>query len=216
MAQFTIEGELRTTTGKRVNRLRKQGIVPGTIYGPFTEPVKAQFQYRPLEIALRDASSTNVIDVVVDGKSYPSLAREVQRDIIKGDIMHVDFFAPDLSKKLRADIPIILEGESQPVIARKAIMLTGTNTVTVEMLPTNLMDRIIVDLTVLKAIGDEIKVADLPIAEGITVLNEPEALIAKLVQPAAARSAEAMNIIEGIEAAEAESEEGEDEDEGEA
>ncbi len=213
MAQFTIEGELRTTTGKRVNRLRKQGIVPGTIYGPFTEPVKAQFQYRPLEIALRDASSTNVIDVVVDGKSYPSLAREVQRDIIKGDIMHVDFFAPDLSKKLRADIPIILEGESQPVIARKAIMLTGTNTVTVEMLPTNLMDRIIVDLTVLKAIGDEIKVADLPIAEGITVLNEPEALIAKLVQPAAARSAEAMNIIEGIEAAEAESEEGEDEDE---
>jgi large subunit ribosomal protein L25 len=216
VAQFTIEGELRTTTGKRVNRLRKQGIVPGTIYGPFTEPVKAQFQYRPLEIALRDASSTNVIDVVVDGKSYPSLAREVQRDIIKGDIMHVDFFAPDLSKKLRADIPIILEGESQPVIARKAIMLTGTNTVTVEMLPTNLMDRIIVDLTVLKAIGDEIKVADLPIAEGITVLNEPEALIAKLVQPAAARSAEAMNIIEGIEAAEAESEEGEDEDEGEA
>lgn len=197
MAQFELEAQSRSIVGKKVSRLRRDGLVPGTVYGPFAQPINVQFLYRPLEVTLMQASSTNIIDIKVDGKTYPSLARQVQRDLIRGTILHVDFFAPDLTKKLRADIPIQLIGESQPVVARKAIMLTGTNTVTVEMLPTNLMDRIVVDLGELKAVGDEIKVTDLPIAEGISVLNDPEELVAKLVQPAAARAAERVAVGEG-------------------
>ena len=134
MAEFSLKAEARTIKGKKVSQLRNEGKVPGTVYGPNIEPQKLTMDYRELEITLRNAGGTNVIDLDVNGKSVPVLAREVQRSVIKGDILHVDFLAPDMNKKIRADVRIEIIGQSPLVASRKGIMLTGPNSIQLEML----------------------------------------------------------------------------------
>lgn len=190
MAEFTLAAEPRTIKGKKVSQLREKGLVPGTVYGPNIEPRKITVDYRELENTLRNAGGTNVIDIEVDGDTIPVLAREVQRMVIKGNILHVDFLAPDMNRKIRADVRIEIIGQSPLVASRKGILLTGPNTIQLEMLPSNLLNKIQVDVSELDTIGDTVAVKDLPLRDGITVINDPEEMIAKIVQPSAARAAE--------------------------
>ncbi|GAB5491482.1 MAG: 50S ribosomal protein L25/general stress protein Ctc [Phototrophicaceae bacterium] len=217
MADFSLSAEVRTLKGKKVSQLRNENKIPGSVYGPNVEPQKLTFDYRELEATLRNAGGTNVIDLNVDGKTIPVLAREVQRTVLKNDILHVDFLAPDMNKKIRAEVRLQIVGQSPLVVSRKGIMLTGPNTITLEMLPSNLLNTITVDISELDEIGDTIAVKDLPLRDGITVINDPEEMIVKIVQPSAARAAEmeAINtLLEGEEGEEGEegASEGEDEE----
>ena len=196
MSDFSFNAQPRTVVGKRVKTIRKQGLVPITVYGPKTDPVSLQVPYRELELILRDAGGTNLIDVNVDGKTtHTAIARDVQRDVIKGAIIHVDFYAVDATTTIRADIPIYLVGISPAVEAREGILLTGANNVTVETLPAKLTNQIEVDLSKLKAIGDSITIGDLDLGEGVVIINEPEEMIARISQTSAAR-AELLEAIE--------------------
>jgi large subunit ribosomal protein L25 len=198
VADFSLNAELRTVKGKKVNQLRREGFIPGTVYGPAIDPLKIQFPERELNTTLKSAGGTNVIDLNVDGKIIPVLAREVQRTILQNDILHVDFLAPDMTKKIRADVPVVFVGQNALIIARKGIMLTGPNTLSLEMLPSNMMNQIIVDISVMTELGDAIAVKDLDL-EGITIINDPEEMIAKIVQPSAQRAAEMEAMLTGEE-----------------
>lgn len=221
MAEFSIKAETRATKGKKVSQLRNEGKVPGAVYGPNIEPQRVTFDYRELDSTLRQAGGTNVIDLDVDGNTIPVLAREVQRSVLRNDILHVDFLAPDMNKKIRAEVRLQIVGQSPLVVSRKGIMLTGPNSITLEMLPSNLLNMVEVDVSELDEIGDTISVKDLPLRDGITVINDPEEMIAKIVQPSAARAAEmeAMlatgeegELAEGEEGEAADGEESEDEE----
>lgn len=218
MAEFGLKAAARTIQGKKVSRLRNESKVPGSIYGPNIEAQKVTFDYRELETTLRNAGGTNVIDVAVDGgDNIPVLAREVQRSVIKGEILHVDFLAPDMNKKIRAEVRLQIIGQSPLVISRQGIMITGPNTIQLEMLPNNLLNTVSVDISGLEEIGDTIAVKDLPLADGITVINDPEEMIVKIVQPSAARAAENEATTAALEGEEAqvigeEGEEGEEEE----
>jgi len=198
MADYTLTGALRTVAGRQVGQVRRAGLVPGTIYGPKTKPVNVQFPYRALQVALMRAGGTHLINLTVEGsETYTVIAREVQRDIIRGDIMHVDFFALDLNAKLRTDVPLVFKGESPAVLSKLAILITGPSSLTVELLPSQLISEIEIDLTQLKQVGDHILVSNLKLANGIEIINEPEEMIAKLIQPSAARSEEDAEAEEG-------------------
>lgn len=119
-----------------------------------------------------------------------------------------------MNKKIRADVPVHFVGENALVVARKGIMLTGPNTLSLEMLPSNMMNTIEVDISVMEELGDTIAVKDLSL-EGITIINDPEEMIAKIVQPSAQRAAE-MEAMEAMLAGEdGELGEGEEGEEGE-
>jgi large subunit ribosomal protein L25 len=194
VVDYTLNAQLRTIQGKKVSQLRNAGMVPGSLYGPKADPIKLQFQYRDLENTLKQAGGTHLIDVAVEGgKSYPVVAREVQRDILKSTILHVDFFAVDMNVKIRTEVPVIYEGESPLVTSRKAIMLTGPNTLTVELLPSHMVDRIHIDVSQLDEMGATIFVKDLDLGEAV-ILNDPEEMIAKIVQPSAVRAEEALDV----------------------
>lgn len=213
MAEFKLTAQKRDVVGKKVSRLRSAGMVPGAVYGPKTEPTRLSFKYRELEVALMNAGGTNVIDLnVEDGQTVPVLAREVQRDVIRGDILHVDFFALDMLAKIRAEVPVHYTGESPLVASRKAILLTGPNSLTIEVLASNLMNQIMVDLTGLVEMGDTITVADLNLGDDVTIINDEEEMIAKIVQPSAARAEADAAMGEGEEGVEGE--EGEEGEEG--
>lgn len=185
---IALKAQPRTMVGKQVKTVRKQGMVPGTLYGPKMQPLSVQFPHRALQVVLMNAGGTHLIDIELDGKKYPALARDVQRDILKGDILHVDFLAVDMMAKITAEIPISLINESPVVTSREGILITGPNSLTVETLPENLVDQIEIDLSSLKELGDDIQVKDINLGENTVILNDPEEMIAKVVQTSAARA----------------------------
>lgn len=203
MAEFQLNGVVRTAKGKKNRNLRKAGIVPAIVYGPANDPISTQFPYREIEVMLMSAGGTNLIDIVIDGKTYPALARDVQRDVIRGEITHVDFFAVDETKKIRVEVPVVMEGRSPVVLSREGILITGPNTLTLEVFPTDIRNRIVINLDELTELGQEVLVRDLKFGDKVTVINDPNEMIAKIVQPAAARAEEDL-LSEGVEGEEGE------------
>lgn len=203
MADYVLEAQPRTIIGKQVRQLRNQGLVPAVVYGPKTEPVQIQVPYRPLEVTLMKAGGTHLIDIQVDKQIHTVLTRYVQRHVVKGNILHVDFFAVDINQTLTAEVFIHFVGQSPAVNASIGMLMTGTNSLTIETLPTNIPEYIEVDLSGLAQIGDSIHVRDLVPGEGIIILNDPDELIARIVQPSAARAAEeeeaAATVLEPVE-----------------
>ncbi len=206
MAEFQLAAEPRQARGKKNRKLRREGYVPGILYGPSTEPLSVQFRYRAIELTLMNAGGTNLIDIDVGGQSYPSLARDVQRDVVAGDILHVDFLAVDESQRINVEVPIMMEGQSPVVAAREGILITGRSSLTLEVFPSDIRDSIVIDLSVLMELGAEVLVKDLTFGENVTVHNDPNEMLAKIVQPAAARAEDDLEGEEG----ELEGEEGEE------
>jgi large subunit ribosomal protein L25 len=198
VADFTIDAQVREVTGKKVSQVRNQGLVPVTVYGPKTQPVSLQIPYRALEVTLMKAGGTNLIDIMVDGKTHTVVTREVQRDVLKGTIMHVDFFAVDPEAKIRADVPVHLVGESPAVVNRRGILVSGANAITIEVLPSKLVHVIEVDLTKLQEVGDSVYVSDLDLGPDVTIINEPEEVLARIQQTSAARSEELAEMDEEL------------------
>ena len=212
MAEFELAAELRQERGRKNRQLRRDGLVPGVVYGPSTESMSVQFPYRAIEVTLMNAGGTNLIDIMVNGDAYPSLAREVQRDVVRGDILHVDFLAVDQTQRIRVEVPIVMDGLSPVVAAREGILITGRSSLTLEVYPSDIRDRIIIDLSRLTELGAEVLVRDLSFGENVTVHNDPNEMLAKIVQPAAARAEEEFDEDEeGVEG-----EEGEETEEAEA
>lgn len=214
MAEFQLAAEARQAQGKKNRQLRRNGYVPGIVYGPSIDPISVQFPYRALEVMLMNAGGTNLIDIEVNGDSFPSLAREVQRDVVRGDILHVDFLAVDQTQRISVEVPIVMQGESPVVAAREGILITGRSSLTLEVFPSDIRDRIIIELSTLTEMGAEVLVRDLSFGENVTVHNDPNEMLAKIVQPAAARAEEELDELD--EALEGEEADGEGADGGEA
>jgi large subunit ribosomal protein L25 len=193
---FTLEAQPRSIVGKKVSQLRRQGLVPVVVYGPKVKSQSLQVPYRFLQATLAKAGGTHLIDLQVNGDTYTVLAREVQRDILKGDILHVDFFALDLTEVIQIDAPIHFVNESPAVQARKGILITGPAMLTIETLPSKLISQIDIDLSSLVEIGDAIYVRDLSLGPDIRIINDPDEMIARISQTSAARAEEAEEVEE--------------------
>lgn len=177
---FALDAQSRVITGKKVSQLRVQGLVPAVIYGARFQPVSVQIPYRPLEIALSHAGGTHLINLSIDGNVQSVITRSVQRDILRGTIMHVDFLAVDASTRITADVPIHLVGESPAVNTRVGELLQQTQSLSLEAVPADLIDSVEVDISGLKAIGDSIHVRDLNINPNIIVNNDPSDLVVRI------------------------------------
>jgi large subunit ribosomal protein L25 len=121
-----------------------------------------------------------LIDVKVGGETFPALVREVQRDMLRDALVHVDFYAVRMDQEIRAEVPVEFIGESPLVVSREALLVTGATVVEIECLPANLPASIIVDLSTLVAMDSTITASDLPLTEGVSLLTAEEEMIATL------------------------------------
>jgi large subunit ribosomal protein L25 len=180
--QIVLEAKKRTITGKKVNRLRRQGFLPGIIYGKVgkeqLDPIPIQLDLHEVSKTINTLTGSSLITVDVDGEEYPVILREVQKDIIYGTLRHVDFMAVSLTEKLQTAVPIELIGQAPAEITMAAVVVTGISELEIECLPQDLPDRIEVDATILEDIDSVIYVRDLEIPENIEVLSDPDELVA--------------------------------------
>jgi large subunit ribosomal protein L25 len=181
---YTLEAQARTITGKKVSQLRRSGLVPAVVYGSKIDAFNIQIPYRELQSTLLKAGGTNLISVVVDGNSTPVLAREVQRSVLRGEIMHVDFLAVDMTQTIRAEIPVHVVGEAPAVRNGLGVLVQLANTLVIEALPADLINRVDVDVTKLKNVNDAIHVSDLDLGDKVTIIGEDDEMLVRIVMEA--------------------------------
>ncbi len=180
MDTIELNASKRTVRGSHVKRLRREGWLPGVIYGMGTESMALQLEMKDVSRTLSGLGGSTLIDLVVDGETHKVLLKEIQRDVIRRTPIHVDFLEVALDVRIKAVVPIELRGESPAVRDLAAVLVQAILEVEVEALPMDLPDRLSVDLEMLEEMDSTITIADLSLAEGVSILNEPEDVIARV------------------------------------
>lgn len=200
--EVTLQAEVRTGTGKGVaRRLRVSGRVPAVLYGLGAQSVSVAVDRRALAQALHTEAGRNVlIDLMVDGESHLTLAREIQRDVVRGDLIHVDFLKIARDVAIQVDVPIHVTGQS-PGVKEGGVIEHHLWNVRVECLPGKVPERLDADVSRL-AIGDALRVGDLVPPEGITILTSLDETVLSVVVPQILKVEEEVPApVEGEEAA---------------
>jgi len=182
MAQkIELKVENRDILGKKVRFLRNKGVVPVHLFGHNLESMALQGEEAVLRKVIAQAGRTRIIDLKVgsDGATHPVMVREVQRNPIKGSLVHVDLYKVDLTQNIKIEVPIVLKGESPALKIRENMLHQDMNTLLIECLPDKMPDRIEVDISPLKEVDDAVRVKDVNLPD-VTILNEEDLVIARV------------------------------------
>jgi len=188
MEQVTLRGDAGRIHGSRPSRrLRRDGRVPAVVYGHGLQALPVAVDRHDLYVALHTEAGLNaLINLQVQGEEYLTVAREVQRHPVRGDIVHLDFIRISLDENIEAEVPIEFVGIPVGVRETKGIVETPHSSVVVSALPTDIPSHITVDITELR-IGDFARVSDLPELPGVTYVSDPATLLVMVTVPAAAQ-----------------------------
>ena len=181
--EVTLDAEARPGTGKGVARkLRAAGKVPAVLYGRGLAPEPVAVDRMALMRAFKTDAGRNVlIDLLVDGETHLTLARELQRDPVRGSILHVDFLKIARDVAIEVDVPIHIEGDS-PGVKEGGVVEHHLWSVRVSCLPTSVPDRLVADIS-RTLLGEMLRVSDLAVPEGVTVLTDPTEAVLGVVVP---------------------------------
>ena len=192
--QATLQAAKRADTGKGVARaLRREGKIPGVIYGHNREPEAVVIDAVALGKTLQGANSSSVLDVVVDGGApVKALVREIQRDPVKpSSIIHVDLYEVQADEPVVVDIPVHITGIPDGVRNFGGVIDLVLHSLEIEVLPGDIPERLELDVTHL-GVGESLHVSDVTIPKA-TILNDPELAICSVV---ASRVEEAAPVVE--------------------
>ncbi len=192
MEKVVINAAQRTVKGKQVSQLRRQGKLPGVLYGRHLDATPIVMDLKETTRLLSGLTSSSLVTINLDGKEHAALVREKQRDYIRGSLLHVDFQAVTLTEKLRTRVAIELKGTAPAIKEFDGILVTGVDEIEVEAFPQDLPERIVVDLSNLKQIGDGIYVRDLVHLDKVEILAHPDEMIAIITAQAREEAAEAI------------------------
>ena len=183
MEKVVLKATRREVMGKQVSALRRAGKLPAVLYGHRIESTPITLDAHETSLTLSHLTSSSLVTIRLDGKEYPTLVREKQRDPIKNRLLHLDFQAVSLTEKIRAKVGIELTGTAPAVKEFNAIIVHGLTEVEVEGLPQELPERIVVDLSSLSEIGDGFRVRDLVFSDKVEILDDPEEVIVVATAP---------------------------------
>jgi len=182
MKKHTIQGTLRTIIGRKAKNVRTDGFILGTIYGKNTENITIQVPTDVFTHTFKETGETGLIELVVEGKNHPVLVKQVQFHPVTAQVLNVEFLEVNLKEKIKANVPVILTGESPAVKEGTGTVLHLINEIEVEALPADLPEHIEIDVTPLVAVDDQIMVKDLSVSADVTVLTDPEIIVVKIGQ----------------------------------
>lgn len=180
--KILLSVEKRDLLGKKVRLIRAEGKLPANIYGKDMPSMAIQIDGKEFKKALHAAGLTQVIYLSVDKQEIPTMIQNVQTDPVSDLYIHADFKKVNLMQKLEAQVPVVIVGESEAVAQNKGDMMTLVNSLYVEALPTDMPQEIEVDVSGLKEIGDEVKIADLKKSGNFTITDDAETVIVRIAE----------------------------------
>jgi large subunit ribosomal protein L25 len=186
MERISLSAITRSAVGKNaVKKIRRGDLVPAVLYGRARDPLALSVGRKALLGAL--ASGRNVLidlKVASNGQELSNtvMITEVQRDHLRREILHVDLHQISMTERLEVDVPVMLAGTAEGVASAGGVLEQHLREVTVWCLPSQIPDRLTVNVTALK-VGDSLHVRDLVVAEGVEILTPPEEVLASVVAP---------------------------------
>lgn len=210
MKRPTLETEPRIVLGKKVKKLRREGLVPANVYGKGLPSQALQIKLIDFLAVYKEVGETGVIDLKFDGKSKPVLIKNLQVAYPQHTPLHVDFFQVNMKEKVKAVVPVVLNGEPKAVTDKLGLLLQTLSDVEVEALPDNLPENIEVSVEELAELNAQITVGDLKAPDDVTILTAPDQTVAKIGE-LVIEEPEPEEPAEGEEGAEGETTEGEGE-----
>ena len=216
----TLESKKRTITGRKVKSLRKEGILPANIYGKGIKSLAIEMPLKEFSKIYSKAGETGLIELIIAGtKPKTTLIHNVQKDVVSGDFLHVDFRQVDLTKKIIAAVPIVVKDEA-PAVSIGGVQIQIMDEIEVQALPADLPEKIEVDVSKLEKIGQSIAVKELKYDKNKVKLqlDNLDLLVIKIEAPAKEEEKPVEEVKEGEEEAkegEEEVKEGDEKKEGE-
>ena len=186
-------------------RARKDGVVPGVLYGLNEESVSLSVAWPDLRRALTTDSGINaIIQLEVDGKKQMTIVKDIQRHPVRRDVIHVDFLRIDPNQKVTVDVPVIMVGDALEVTQANGMVDQNLFSLTVDAPPMSIPNELEVDISNL-TVGDSVRVEDIGLPEGVTTETDPEETVAvgmitrSTLEAIAAEEAAAAEAEEGVE-----------------
>ena len=179
--KIEIAAEVRSAVGTGVKALRRSGKVPAVVYGHNIKAISIQVDAREVSNTLRKIGRNTLITLVVDGGQKMVLTREIQRDPIRRNIKHIDFYEVNMSEKITASIRVLTVGEPADVKSGAGVLLQERDTLQIEALPSDLIDSVTIDISNMK-IDDVVLVGDIVIPAGVKFLEEPEDEVVRITR----------------------------------
>lgn len=174
----------REVLGKKVKRLRREGVIPANVYGHALDSVAIQVPKDDLANLLKTSGTNEIIYLRLDGEDpRPTFVRQVQRNPTTDVILHVDFYQIALKEKVRMDVPVSIVGTAPAEQTQGGTLLHSLDRISVEGLPTEIPSVIEVDVSGLEEIDATIYVGDLSVPGEVDVLSDPEQVVAKVAAP---------------------------------
>lgn len=179
MKHEKLKVEKRKVLGKEVKKLRRNGIVPGNVYGKNIKSEAVQAGLKEFSDVYKEAGETGLVDLDLEGKIIPVLIHNVHKDF-RRNVLHADFFQVNLKEKVKTMVPLEIIGEPKAVVDKIGLLMNILSEVEVEALPEELPEKIDVNVEHLANIDDQITVADLKTPVGVEILTDTTQVVSKI------------------------------------
>lgn len=194
MEKIVLEAKSREERGRKVNKGRKLGMVPGVTYGKKIEPQSLWVNALDLSRLLKKFGESVIIDLKIEGKGEQNvIIHELQKETVSGAYTHVDFYQVNMAEKIEAEVHLEFIGESEAVKALGGNLVKSIDKIEVKCLPADLPSHIDVDISAIKTFDDHIQIKDLKISDKIKIELDPETVVALVSPPRSEEDLEALS-----------------------
>jgi large subunit ribosomal protein L25 len=203
---FTLQCQPREEHGRqKVAQLRSRSFVPAVVYGHKIEPRSVAVEMNPFIKVYAAAGESSLVDLVIgDEKPLKAIIHDIQRDPLTNAFRHIDFYQVNMSEKIKAEVELVFSGVAPAVKELSGILVKNITHLEIECLPADLPHNISVDITALKQFNDNIRVSQLSIPEGVTVLNDPQDTVILVTAPRSEEELKSLEsaVVENVQAVE--------------
>jgi len=178
----SLKAKLRQVKGTAYRANQKEEVIPAVLYGPEIESISLEVDRKDFEKVYKDVGET-LIDLEVEGKKYSVLIHDEQVHPLSQELLHVDFYQPNLKEAVETEVPIELVGEA-PALKLGGTLIANMKEIPVSALPKDLPSKITIDVSSLVTFEDAITVKDIKVPAGVTIeIEDPEEIIVQVVEP---------------------------------
>jgi large subunit ribosomal protein L25 len=201
MEQVELRVATREVLGKKVRFLRREGIIPLHLFGHSVESLALQCDSAQIRRVLAQAGQTRLISLKIDKARKPRniFVREIQRDPVTGELLHVDLYQVRMEEQLKVDVPIVLVGEAPALKTKGTIMVQELDSITVEALPDKIPARLELDISSLTEVEKAIHVKDILLGDGVRIIADPEQMVLKVTAAAVKEEEVVKEVVEAPE-----------------
>ncbi|MCK9486888.1 MAG: 50S ribosomal protein L25 [Dehalococcoidia bacterium] len=201
----TYQVQPRTTLGKAVKKLRREGVLPASIYGRGLDSVAVQLPYVVGRDLMNKHGYNLLVNLAVEGeeKPRPVVVKQVAQDPVSRALWHIDFLQVDLTRKIAGPVPIVFVGEAPAVKDHHGVLVIHSDTVEVEALPADMPESLEISLEVLEELDSYLYAGQIQTPPGVEVITDAEHLLAAITRPRVLSDEDGDEVVEGEQATEA-------------